>query len=809
MTGRHLVFVASVEDAPPPYDGVDVVVLDTAWTRAPADPPGPIPLRSIVGPILERIDLYRDALDRLEAWEAEAGIADRMTADGVSWWFRQRPFIWYSLHEHRLWLAILDALGARAAASIDIRADEPVLSAVAGALVEITGATLHTPEPLTTSAETAPPAVPTRTTPPARRPVVQRVLARLRPRPTAVRREQKPPDRGAAVVAMLDRRVEDLRRDAGRSVLVVSHPRVFQVITGDAGTRVVDPQLAPVMERLGERGMPLVNVALDLDPRRDEHRGTIEADDRLLPDAYIRRRWASDDPAEPAAATVLERLIAARGIPLDVDGVDLAPVLLGRLEHVAGAWLIGQLRLTRAARRMFDDLKPAAMFLNHEGIRTPWLAAARGAGVPIHAVQHGIIYPTHPVYRHGRDPGLVYPERTNVYGPYERTVLLECGAYEPDEVEVTGSPRLDVVDADAGRRAASRAEVRRSLGVTDGDRMLVLSTANHVLAWRFHIADAMGRILDGPLPGVHLVIKLHPGEQDEGPYRALIEGLARAGGYPAPPITIVHDIDLFRLLAAADAHLGFHSTVLTDAVAAGTPNLLAAGHATADLLGYVDAGVVQPVRDIAELRAALDDPRPPDDHARRMFIERHFRAGDASDRIAAGIADSIGREQQVLIALRPATTDDESMLLGWANDPTTRAAGFSPAEIGPDEHHHWLASVLGSPADRLLIGMRAKEPVGQVRLDRDDAGRVEVGISVAPEVRGQGIGRALLAAALEAGRDDDELAATGFVARIRPENAASIALFEGAGFRLATSTEVDGMACLVYKRAVEVPVMPA
>ena len=103
---------------------------------------------------------------------------------------------------------------------------------------------------------------------------------------------------------------------------------------------------------------------------------------------------------------------------------------------------------------MFEALRPAAIFLNHEGIRTPWLAAARASGVPIHAVQHGIIYPTHPVYRHGRDPGLVYPERTYVYGPYEQAVLLECGAYRADEVEVSGSPRLDVVDPDAARRAA-------------------------------------------------------------------------------------------------------------------------------------------------------------------------------------------------------------------------------------------------------------------------------------------------------------------------------------------------------------------
>ena len=637
MTGRRLVFVASVADAPPPVRGVDVVVLDTAWTPGPGDPSGPIPLRRIVGPILERIDLYRDALDRLEAWESATDITDRMMVDGVSWWFRQRPFTWYSLHEHRLWLAILDALGAREVGAIEIHSDEPVLAAVAEALVATTGASLDVIVPRAVPAARGPvPPAPPRT-------FLDRVVGRLRLRSRPAPRPPSAPDRVVERVAILDRRAETLEADAGRSVLVLSQPRVFQVLAGDDGVRVVDPQLAPVTERLNAEGVPVVHVALELDLRRDEDWASIEADDRLLPDSYIRRHWVTDDPSEPLSAGVVDGLRGIRGVPLEVDGVDLAPPLLARLEHVSGSWLSGQLRLTRGARRMFDALRPSAMFLNHEGIRTAWMAAARATGVPIHAVQHGIIYPTHPVYRHDRHPGLVYPERTYVYGPYEESVLLEWGMYRPDEVEVSGSPRLDVVDEpDPARRDHIRDEVRRSLGVADGHRMLVLSTANSVLAWRFHLADAMARILDGPLPDVHVVVKLHPGETDEGPYRALIEGLARAGGYPPPPITVVHDIDLFRLLGVADAHLGFHSTVLTDAVAAGTPNLMAAGHATADLLGYVEAGVARPVRDVLELRAALADPRPPDQAARTAFLERHFRAGDASGRIVAGIKTGLG-----------------------------------------------------------------------------------------------------------------------------------------------------------------------
>jgi hypothetical protein len=107
-------------------------------------------------------------------------------------------------------------------------------------------------------------------------------------------------------------------------------------------------------------------------------------------------------------------------------------------------------------------------------------------------------------------------------------------------------------------------------------------------------------------------------------------------------MTVIKDIDLYRLLRAADAHLGQHSTVLTDAVAAGTPNLIAIVDGHPSLLGYVEAGVARPVRDVNEVRAAMADPAPADPAARQAFLDDHFRSGDASIRIAESIARTIG-----------------------------------------------------------------------------------------------------------------------------------------------------------------------
>ncbi|HET9613619.1 MAG TPA: hypothetical protein VFP22_02305, partial [Candidatus Limnocylindrales bacterium] len=93
---------------------------------------------------------------------------------------------------------------------------------------------------------------------------------------------------------------------------------------------------------------------------------------------------------------------------------------------------------------------------------------------------------------------------------------------------------------------------------------------------------------------------------------------------------------LFVLLRAADAHLGVTSTVLTDAVAAGCPNLIVAGFRGTDMLGYVDAGVATPVSSSRDLVAALADPAGlrPSDAARDAFLADHFAPGPSAPTIA-------------------------------------------------------------------------------------------------------------------------------------------------------------------------------
>jgi hypothetical protein len=172
----------------------------------------------------------------------------------------------------------------------------------------------------------------------------------------------------------------------------------------------------------------------------------------------------------------------------------------------------------------------------------------------------------------------------------------------------------------------------------------VSTTAAAVLT-RFGVIPALGRLFDDPLPNVHLVIKLHPAETDGTRYERLIEGIAAARRRPAPPFTVVKAIDLYRLLAAADAHLGSYSTVLTEATVVGTPNFLAAADAGGDLLDYVAAGVARPVNNAEDMLEALDivdqAENPDAAAARSAFVVEHFRPGAAAPRIAQDLKDRL------------------------------------------------------------------------------------------------------------------------------------------------------------------------
>jgi RimJ/RimL family protein N-acetyltransferase len=126
------------------------------------------------------------------------------------------------------------------------------------------------------------------------------------------------------------------------------------------------------------------------------------------------------------------------------------------------------------------------------------------------------------------------------------------------------------------------------------------------------------------------------------------------------------------------------------------------------------------------------------------------------------------------LTVRPATEADALDVLAWRNDPLTRAMSRDQGEVEEAAHVAWFARAIADSARTLLIGEVDGGKVGMVRIDR--GAETEVSINLNPAYRGQGLSVPLLMAAL-AGVPD-------VWAEVREENAASIRLFERAGFEL-------------------------
>ena len=145
-------------------------------------------------------------------------------------------------------------------------------------------------------------------------------------------------------------------------------------------------------------------------------------------------------------------------------------------------------------------------------------------------------------------------------------------------------------------------------------------------------------------------------------------------------------------------------------------------------------------------------------------------------------------------SLRAAVEDDRDRVLGWANDPETRAASFNSEPISQAAHSAWFAESLAG-ARHLYIIERSGTPVGLARLDPIVAGEAIVSLTIAPEYRGHGIGPTALASlSTQAAR----LGISRLLAKIQKSNTRSQRAFERAGYALSGEEIVRGTAALLY-----------
>ncbi len=142
------------------------------------------------------------------------------------------------------------------------------------------------------------------------------------------------------------------------------------------------------------------------------------------------------------------------------------------------------------------------------------------------------------------------------------------------------------------------------------------------------------------------------------------------------------------------------------------------------------------------------------------------------------------------VYLRPATPADEALILEWQKFPGARRFARNPDVPDKATHAAWMQATLEDPEILLNVIECNGHAAGVLRLDRrphrDELAAFEVSLLVAQDHYRTGIGKAALALARRL------VPGAVLLADIHPENVASLALFQGAGYM----PDSEGFACL-------------
>ncbi len=137
------------------------------------------------------------------------------------------------------------------------------------------------------------------------------------------------------------------------------------------------------------------------------------------------------------------------------------------------------------------------------------------------------------------------------------------------------------------------------------------------------------------------------------------------------------------------------------------------------------------------------------------------------------------------VGIAAARAADRDFFLAVRNEAGARRASFHTSPIDFKTHQNWFVRLLRDPSEkafRILAG-KSKRPAGTLRVSRTARAEAEVHISLLPEWRGRGVaGAAVRRLLAELERGTFGWKPRRVLARIKPQNSASIAFFRSLGF---------------------------
>ena len=205
------------------------------------------------------------------------------------------------------------------------------------------------------------------------------------------------------------------------------------------------------------------------------------------------------------------------------------------------------------------------------------LDAASSAGIKTIGIQHGAIHELHPAYRFAKGEiklGII-PDKTLVWGPKWKEILMKICHYPGHTIKVTGQSRTDsinhLINTTVHKPGASRIVLFASQPQRDP------SLRERAAKDLFEASSIFSN--------VKIVLKPHPLEKDHLEYYGSI---ARSVGLKY--LIYRQDEDLYKLISESDAVYTCFSTVGMEAIYFSKP-LLVHDPLDQDIQGYIKEGV--------------------------------------------------------------------------------------------------------------------------------------------------------------------------------------------------------------------------
>lgn len=140
-----------------------------------------------------------------------------------------------------------------------------------------------------------------------------------------------------------------------------------------------------------------------------------------------------------------------------------------------------------------------------------------------------------------------------------------------------------------------------------------------------------------------------------------------------------------------------------------------------------------------------------------------------------------------LIKIRPANLNDCKSLFDWQSDELSRTMSFNGSFPSIEDHEVWFKNSLCNVDRALYVGELGYKKLGVCRFDFLESEMLaEVSINMNPSMRSCGLGKKFLFESIECYLEKNKY---NLLAKVKPNNLASLNVFESAGFESFASDE--------------------